>query len=343
MDILISKDNTSPYYKQIVEYVEARIKSGHCSAGEVLPSMNELATALGISKETVKKAYAILRDRGYIEPKQGKGFFICNPEESTSQKVLVLFDKLSAYKQILFNAMAEKIGKNAQVEIRLHNQSVELLQYYLDESLDKFDYYVVTPHFPLDDQTQKAVMKQLKRIPNRKLIMLDHWIKDLPGNYGAVYQDFDHDIYSGLTQGLKDIRKKGGHLNVITLPSSLYHDCISASVKRFCRDNDIEVEFHTLIKPEFVRKNDVYLLLNGQLDSELLNLVREAAAKKLEVGKDYFIISYNESPIHELVLGGLTTVSTDFKAMGQLAAEMILSRSMSKIKCDFKMSRRATF
>lgn len=342
MEIVISKENNTPYYKQIVECVEERIKCGLATTGEVLPSMNELAAVMDISKETVKKAYSILRDRGYIEPKQGKGFFICNPEKSSNQKVLVLFDKLSAYKQILFNAMAEKIGENAQVEIRLHNQSVELLEYYLDESLDKYDYYVVTPHFPLDDDTQKAVMKQLKRIPNRKLIMLDHWIKDLPGNYGAVYQDFDHDIYTGLTQGLKDL-SKNGHLNVITLPSSLYHDCISASVKRFCRDNDIKVEFHSDVRPEFIRKNDVNLLLNGQLDSGLLKIVGEAKRKNLEIGKDLFIISYNESPINELVLGGLTTVSTDFAKMGELAANMILSRVMAKVKCDFRMIRRATF
>ena len=47
--------------------------------------------------------------------------------------------------------------------------------------------------------------------------------------------------------------------------------------------------------------------------------------------------------MNELVLGGLTTVSTDFVQMGRLAAEMILNRHMSKVHCPFRMNKRFTF
>ena len=342
MKILINKDSNSPLYKQIVEFIISCIISGKVSTGEILPSMNELAEELDISKETVKKAYAVLRDLRYIEPKQGKGFFICNPEETSNKRILVLFDKLSTYKEILFNAMAAEIGKEAQITILLHNQNIDLLEYYLNENLDKYDYYVITPHFALDDSTQKRVVKQINRIPNRKLIMLDHWLKDIPGNYGAVYQDFSHDIYDGLSQGLDKIRKIG-KLNVITLPSSLYHSQICLSIKRFCRDNDINVTFQSSGSKNLVEKGGIYLLLNSQLDTSLLDIVKEAKRKKLEIGKDFYIISYNESPINELVLGGLTTVSSDFALMGRMAARMILNQTISKEKCPFRMIRRATF
>ena len=43
------------------------------------------------------------------------------------------------------------------------------------------------------------------------------------------------------------------------------------------------------------------------------------------------------------VLGGLTTISTDFREMGRLAARMILDRKPSKIHCPFRMTRRSTF
>lgn len=55
------------------------------------------------------------------------------------------------------------------------------------------------------------------------------------------------------------------------------------------------------------------------------------------------IISYNESPINEIILNGLTTISTDFRQMGVLVARMILEKSLSKVKCDFQMIRRNTF
>lgn len=342
MEIILNKDNDMPFYRQIVEIVTNSIRTGDLGVGEMLPSMNELAGTLNISKETVKKAYSILRDLGYIETRQGKGVFVCAPEDRSSQRVLLLFDKLSTYKDILFNSMAARIGGKVQLTIRLHNQSPELLKYYLDESLDRYDYYVVTPHFPLDESTRKMVLKQLLRIPNRKFIMLDNWMKELPGNYGVVYQDFSHDIYEGLQSCLGDLKKLNA-LNVVTTPSSLYHKDISESIKRFCRDEKIKVSFYSHVSDSIIRKGEVYLLLNGQLDSDLNQFARDAERKSLVIGKDIFIISYNDAPINELVLGGLTTASADFAQMGDLAARMILNKSMDKIKCDFRVVRRATF
>lgn len=342
MRIEIDKTDNTPFYKQIIGFVVNAIHSGEAQVGDILPSMNELSDELGISKETVKKSYAILRDDGYIEPRQGKGFFVCDPEDRSTQRVLLILDKLSTYKDLLLNALVSKIGDNAQITIRLHNQSVDLLKYYLDECLDRFDYYVVTPHFPLDAATQRAAIKQMVRIPNRKLIVLDHWLKDLPGNYGLVYQDYDNDTYNCLTNSLEEIRRFA-KLNVIIMQSSLYHDAISASIRRFCDENSVPLEFHTRVTPGMVRRGELYLLINGQLDSQLNDLAKAAALKGLNIGRDIGIISFNESPINELVLGGLTTISSDFAKMGDLAADMILSKTMSKMKCDFVMTRRATF
>ena len=63
----------------------------------------------------------------------------------------------------------------------------------------------------------------------------------------------------------------------------------------------------------------------------------------LTVGVDVGLIAYNDVPLNSVVLGGLTTISTDFVKMGKLAAEMILSRKMTKIHNGFRMIRRNTF
>ena len=49
-----------PVYKQVISQVEQKIISGEYTPGYQLPSMNELAADLDISKETIKKAYACL-------------------------------------------------------------------------------------------------------------------------------------------------------------------------------------------------------------------------------------------------------------------------------------------
>ena len=141
--IKIDHESQVPVYKQIVGQVEALVRSGEYAEGCLLPSMNELSAMLDISKETVKKAYSILRNKGFIDARQGKGFYVSAAEVSAKMSVLVLFDKLSNYKQVLFNSFAGEIGDAAEITIRLHNQNVELLEYYIEENLDLFDYYVI--------------------------------------------------------------------------------------------------------------------------------------------------------------------------------------------------------
>jgi len=134
--IKIDHESQVPVYKQIVGQVEALVRSGEYAEGCLLPSMNELSAMLDISKETVKKAYSILRNKGFIDARQGKGFYVSAAEVSAKMSVLVLFDKLSNYKQVLFNSFAGEIGDAAEITIRLHNQNVELLEYYIEENLD---------------------------------------------------------------------------------------------------------------------------------------------------------------------------------------------------------------
>jgi len=341
MDIKIDKNSQIPVYKQLINVLEELVDTCQYNKGDFLPSMNRLADELQISKETVKKTYSILRDKGIIESTQGKGFYVTNNGKSKS-KILLLFDKISTYKQILYNSLAANIENISEITIRLHNQDIDLFEHFIEENLENFDYYIITPHFPLQQANEKRTLKTLKRIPNRKLILLDRYLDKLDGNFGAVYQDFENDIYDGLSQGINEL-KKFKKLNVISMPGSMYAPLIEKGIKKFSTENKIPVKIHKIRHIDNINKQEVYLILNGQLDIELIELVMAARQKGCVIGKDIGIISYNESPINEIVLNGLTVLSTDFKKMGELAAEMILKKSFKKIKCDFHLIRRNTF
>ena len=341
MKIQIDAGSRVAIYKQLVDNIDKAIRDGAIKPGEHLPSMNDLAAELGISRETTKKAYNILTNRGIILPQQGKGFYAAENNRERKLQVLLIIDKFSVYKQILFYSFTTELGDAAEVTILNHNQSIDLLQYYLDSNLDYYDYYVIAPHFPLDKATQERVIRQFKRIPNRKLIMLDHILPNYPGKYGAVYQDFENDICSGLEEGLSSASPQR-NLRVITMPSSLYGAQIRRGVERFCSEHGIKVEFMSTI-PDDIKENDTFLMLNSQLDAGLVALTRKIQAHSLDIGTQVRIISYNEFDMNELVLGGLTTVSTDFKEMGILAARMILDNQLQKIHCPFRMYRRNSF
>ena len=65
--------------------------------------------------------------------------------------------------------------------------------------------------------------------------------------------------------------------------------------------------------------------------------------KGCTIGKDIGIISYNESPINEIILDGLLVFSTDFQQMGVLTAKKVMEKTMKKIRCNFRLIRRNTF
>lgn len=330
-----------PVYKQLIQLFSDQIAAGSYRVGENLPSMNELSAQLEISKETVKKVYSILRQRGLIESAHGKGFFVTEHGVDRRLNVLMLFDKLSTYKFVLYQSFIRHAGNNVSATIHLHNQHIDVFQEMLDEHLDHYDYYMVTPHFPLDKKSQASALKLLKRIPNRKLILLDRFLPELAGNFGAVYQDFGEDVFHGLTEAMP-LLKRYKRLHVIASKGSLYSSVILKGIHRFSRSTGITVDIHRALSADHITKGGVYFVLNSQLDVELIELVRIAKAKHLTIGNDIGILSYNEAPINEIILDGLTVLSTDFESMGARAAEMVLSGNLAKVHNAFKLVTRKT-
>ena len=71
-----------PLYLQIRNQVVAGIATGELVAGMQLPSVRALASDLGINLHTVNKAYAVLRDEGFIRMKGRAGAFIADADDA---------------------------------------------------------------------------------------------------------------------------------------------------------------------------------------------------------------------------------------------------------------------
>lgn len=76
MNIILSNSSDKPIYEQISSQVKAQILSGTLAAGAKLPSIRALASDLGVSVITTKRAYADLEQLGFICTVQGKGCFV---------------------------------------------------------------------------------------------------------------------------------------------------------------------------------------------------------------------------------------------------------------------------
>lgn len=66
MVITVDKLSDAPLYLQLRDSVIAGIAAGELRPGDALPSVRSLAEDLGINLHTVNKAYATLRDEGYV-------------------------------------------------------------------------------------------------------------------------------------------------------------------------------------------------------------------------------------------------------------------------------------
>lgn len=76
MDVILSNSSDKPIYEQISSQVKSQILSGTLTAGAKLPSIRALASDLGVSVITTKRAYADLERLGFICTVQGKGCFV---------------------------------------------------------------------------------------------------------------------------------------------------------------------------------------------------------------------------------------------------------------------------
>lgn len=76
MTIIISPQDPTPLYAQIVEQMKRQIADGTLQADEQLPSIRNLAKQLEVSVITTKRAYEELEKEGLIYSVHGRGSFV---------------------------------------------------------------------------------------------------------------------------------------------------------------------------------------------------------------------------------------------------------------------------
>ena len=101
--------------------------------------------------------------------------------------------------------------------------------------------------------------------------------------------------------------------------------------RKFCVENVIDFEIIDKVYDDIILKNgDLFITIE---EADLVSLVKQIREDEFVLGKDIGVISYNETPLKELL--GITVISTDFKIMGEKTAYMILNKEKGKFKVPF--------
>lgn len=92
MIIEIDFNSSEAIYIQLRNQIVLGIAKEEIKEGESLPSVRQLAEQLGVNMHTVNKAYAILRQEGYVTMDRRKGAVISitlqNPSANTMQPAM---------------------------------------------------------------------------------------------------------------------------------------------------------------------------------------------------------------------------------------------------------------
>jgi DNA-binding transcriptional regulator YhcF (GntR family) len=328
LNIRINPKSSTPKYEQLVNEILRHIKSGRLILGDKLPSIHEICHNIDIARDTVVIAYNELKSRGIISPRHGKGFYVASTSVHNKLKIFLLFDVMNGYKEVLYRSFVKNLGKDFQVDIFFHYYNLKVFSQLIRDNANRYGFYVIMPHFNED------VSALVKHIPSDKLLIIDKDIINQKENYAAVYQEFYKDIQSSLKKA-HPLLKKYNHFKFISNNNFQFiPDGMEKGFIKFCRDKGINYSVNATIRSSRPVKGDAYLVVS---DQDLIEILKISIANNWKPGKDIGIISYDDTPLKEILAGGISVISTDFNSMGKTAAGMIRDNIIEKVEnpCRF--------
>ena len=332
-DIQFEDNQSVPKYRQIIDAIQQKIKAGELKKGDKIPSLNMFCKEYGLSQDTVLMAYNELKARGIITSQVGKGYFVQNENTEFKHKVLLVFDRLTAYKEELYDSFKEALIKEGSEQIFFHHNNLKMFQTIVEGAIGDYSEYVI---MPID---HPDVLITIGKLPSNKVFILDQGRKQYKDIYPFVCQDFERDIYRILKKNTSLVGKYERMVLVIRDLKIHYKD-IAVGFRDFCKQHPIPYEIMAEIKTFEIKPGDAFVVVD---DRDLEFLVRYSIEKHLVLGTDMGIVSYNETPLKGIIASGITTISTNFAQMGKTMAEMILNHRKLKLDNPFLMYGRESF
>ncbi|NOY95692.1 MAG: GntR family transcriptional regulator [Chlorobi bacterium] len=333
--IRINKSLTTPIYQQIVLGVISRIRDGTLRIGDQLPSINQIAGEFGLARETVVKAFRQLQEKAIIRAIHGKGFFINSQNLDLAHRIFLFFDTLSAYKEVMYQAIKDTFGDKAFIDIYFHHFNPTVFEDTIREHAGDYTSYIVLPF------DHPLINEMMSPIPKEKLYLLDRFPKYYKSEYKGVCQDFKRDVYESLIS----VKHRALKYNKIILA---FRDAVTdpphelaEGFQEFCEEFQIQYEItRAALSGRKIKKGEAFLVID---DEDLVYVVENAKNLNLGIGENVGIISYNETSLKKVVGGGISVISTDFGGMGRKVAGMILANEKQCIYNPCKFIDRGSF
>ena len=304
----INHESDIPKYQQLVNSINNAISENILAKGDQLPSVNNICKNNQLSRDTVFKAYSILKEQKLIDSVPNKGYFVAGE----TRKVLLVLDTFKAYKEVLYHSFINNLAENIIVDVQFHHYNIDNFKNIINNSIGKYFKYVVM------NFDHKEIAPTLSVISNEKLLLID-WNIHSKSKNNYVFQDFGKAFYEALKEG-KNLFKKYKE-TVFIYPTFTNHPKETVTFfKKFCTDFDINYKIITDSKDFFIQEQIAYISVSDRILGLFLEQCRE---KNLEPGKDVGFLSYNDTPMKKFIYKGISVITTDFNALGIKAAQFV--------------------
>jgi DNA-binding transcriptional regulator YhcF (GntR family) len=333
--IYFDEFSATPKYQQLANSIIKAIEGGKLQMDDVLPSINELSFQFEISRDTAEKGYKYLKNIGIIGSVPSKGYYIKSVNVNRTTRIFLMFNKLSPHKKLIYDSLVSALGDTATIDFYIYNNDFLLFKKLLLNSKNDYHYYVIIPHFL---EGGENAYKEINNIDKEKLILLDKLLPGVTGSFGAVYENFEKDIYSALEQALPQLSKYHT-LKIIFPKNSYYPEEILKGFVSFAQQYAFNYVVVHNITTEDIKEGEVFINL---MDDDLVVLIERLIEMNLEIGKAVGVISYNETAVKKIILQGITTISTDFEAMGKETARIIKNNALEHVEIPFYLTQRAS-
>lgn len=332
------KDNERTLkYNIILEELKKQILEGAIQPGDKLPSENELSDKYSVSRQTIRKALAILQNEGYIYAEHGRGTFCSELARHmhTSKNIAVVLPYLSDY---IFPRVIQGIDEVMEREgysILLKNtkNSRNLEAKCIQELLQKdIDGIIIEPSKSQIYCRHTSLYEKLEqyKIP---YVFIQGCFKTMMEK-PHVLMDDEKGAYI-ITKYLTDL----GHRNIVGVFKS---DDIQGQNRhkgyvRALQDAGIRYEpdkviwFYTEDRAIHPYKSIHRMLENGETvdgvvcynDQIAVGVIRAIQECGLRIPEDISVTGYDNS--YMSVLGGLhlTTIVHPQEQLGRMAAELL--------------------
>lgn len=296
--------------KQLADLISHDISMGKYKVEDALPSINRLSRDYKVSRDTVFKAFIDLKERGIIDSTPGKGYYVANRHKN----ILLLLDEYSPFKDTLYNSIVKRLSARYKVDLWFHQYNESLFNAILRESIGRYNKYVVM------NFDNERFSPYLYKIDSSRLLLLDFGRFDKK-EYSYICQDFGASFYQAMS-GLDGALQRYHKFVLCLAKESKHPEETCDYFKKFCTDHCVNYEVVGDLDGLKMQNGELYIAIR---QGDVVEIVKKSRAAGLTCGVDFGLIAYNDTPAYEVIDKGITALSVDWKKMGTMAADFILT------------------